>query len=85
LVPEIADDIVNVDRAMRWGFAWKKGPFELMDSLGAEKVIAKLDGAGRALPRMLQTLRDSDAASFYRGGGAEYLGLDGQYHRVPPE
>src|SRR5690606_21026107 len=34
LVPEISDDIVNVDRAMRWGFNWRQGPFEMLDSLG---------------------------------------------------
>ena len=85
LVPEIADDIVNVDRAMRWGFAWKKGPFELLDSLGPDKVIAKLESTGRALPRMLGTLKTSEGESFYRAGGAEFLGLDGQYHPVPPE
>ena len=34
LVPEIADDIVNIDRAMRWGFNWQRGPFELLDLIG---------------------------------------------------
>ena len=85
LVPEIADDIVNVDRAMRWGFAWKKGPFELLDSLGPNKVISKLESTGRVLPRMLGTLKTSEGESFYRADGAEFLGLDGQYRPVPPE
>jgi len=34
LVPDIADDIVNVDRAMRWGFGWAQGPFEMLDRIG---------------------------------------------------
>src|SRR5262249_22198394 len=34
VLPEISDDIVNVDRAMRWGFQWELGPFELWDALG---------------------------------------------------
>ena len=85
LVPEIADDVVNVDRAMRWGFAWKKGPFELLDALGPERVIAKLEEAGRDLPCMLQVLKEAGAASFYRAEGSEYLGLDGAYHALPPE
>ena len=42
LVPEISGDIVNVDRAMRWGFAWKQGPFELLDALDPAAVITRL-------------------------------------------
>jgi 3-hydroxyacyl-CoA dehydrogenase len=85
LVPEIADDIVGIDRAMRLGFAWKKGPFELLDALGADRVIEKLDRDGRALPGMLRVLKAAGAESFYRAEGSQYLGLDGQYHPVSPE
>ena len=41
-VPEIADRIVDVDRAMRWGFAWELGPFEMWDAIGVERMA---DGA----------------------------------------
>ncbi|WP_142846143.1 3-hydroxyacyl-CoA dehydrogenase family protein [Telmatospirillum sp. J64-1] len=85
LVPEISDDVVNVDRAMRWGFAWKKGPFELLDAVGPAKVIAKLKAEGKALPKMLAVLEKAGAGSFYRNGGAEYLGTDGQWHATPAE
>ncbi|MEK9751885.1 MAG: 3-hydroxyacyl-CoA dehydrogenase family protein [Rhodospirillaceae bacterium] len=85
LVPEIAADIVNVDRAMRWGYAWGKGPFETLDALGAKRVIVKLEGEGHALPGMLGVLAKSGNDSFYRTGGTEYLGLDGTYHPMPPE
>ncbi|MFQ5565744.1 MAG: 3-hydroxyacyl-CoA dehydrogenase NAD-binding domain-containing protein [Paracoccaceae bacterium] len=85
LVPEIADDIVNIDRAMRLGFAWKRGPFELLDALGADRVIEKLDRAGRELPRMLRVLGEAGAESFYRAEGSEFLGTDGRFHPVPPE
>ncbi len=80
LIPEIADDIVNVDRAMRWGFNWQKGPFELLDLLGPERVIARLEGEGRPLPKMLQVLRSARAESFYQQNGRAYLGLDGCFH-----
>lgn len=83
LVPEIADDIVNVDRAMRWGFNWVKGPFELLDSIGADRMIAKIEAGGGKLPKMLDVLRNADAKSFYRGDGSEYLGLDGSFHKAP--
>ncbi len=85
LVPEIADDIVNIDRAMRWGFAWKKGPFELLDALDPKRVIARIEAEGGSLPRMLQALKAAGAESFYSGDGGEYLGLDGTYHAVPGE
>ena len=85
LVPQISDDIVNVDRAMRWGFAWKKGPFELLDEIGPSAVITRLEQEAHQVPRMLAILRDSGAESFYRNDGREFLGTDGKYHPVPAE
>ena len=83
LVPEISDDVVNIDRAMRWGFNWRQGPFEALDALGASDVIARLQAEGRALPAMLQVLQDAGAESFYRDEGREHLGRDGAWHPVP--
>ncbi|HYD31324.1 MAG TPA: 3-hydroxyacyl-CoA dehydrogenase, partial [Azospirillaceae bacterium] len=83
LVPEIADDVVNVDRAMRWGFNWQRGPFQFLDYLGPKAVIEKLEKAGQPLPRMLKVLKDAGAESFYRG--EEFLGTDGTYHPTPAE
>lgn len=83
LTGEIADDIVNEDRAMEWGFAWKEGPFKMLDRIGAAKVIARLEAEGKPLPKMLQVLKDAGAESFYRNEGREFLGLDGAWHKVP--
>lgn len=85
LVPRISDDIVNVDRAMRWGFAWKKGPFELLDEIGPPEVITRLEQEAHQVPRMLAILRDAGAESFYRDSGKEFLGADGRYRPVPAE
>ena len=85
LLPQIADDIVNIDRAMRWGFAWTHGPFQMLDILGPQKVIEKLQAMEGELPEMLRVLQDSGATHFYRNDGTEYLGLDGAYHPVPAE
>ena len=82
LVPEISDDIVNIDRAMRWGFNWAMGPFELLDTIGTQRVIDKIRADGDELPKMLQVLADAGASSFYRNGGAEFLGVDGAWHQV---
>lgn len=85
LVGEIADDIVNIDRAMKWGYAWGMGPFEMLDAIGTGAFIAKLEAGGHPVPKMLRVLRDAGADSFYRTDGGEYLGLDGGYHATPPE
>ncbi len=80
LVPEIADDIVNIDNAIRWGFNWVHGPFEMLDHLGPQRVIDKIRAEGADLPGMLQVLADAGTTSFYRDG--EYLGIDGEYHTI---
>jgi 3-hydroxyacyl-CoA dehydrogenase len=85
LVGDIAADIVNIDRAMRWGFAWEKGPFEMIDSLGTERMIGRLKAEGRHIPKMLRVLADAGATTFYKNAGSEYLGLDGAYHPTPAE
>lgn len=65
LIPDIADDIYNIDNAMKWGFAWKKGPFELLDELNPLEVIAQLEKDGQPIPKMLQQLKDNNQSSFY--------------------
>jgi len=84
-IPEIADDIVNIDNAIRWGFNWTLGPFEMLDAIGNDRVIAKIRSEGDELPAMLQVLADSGSPTFYRelaDGGREYLGRDGAW-RTP--
>jgi 3-hydroxyacyl-CoA dehydrogenase len=70
-VPEIADRIVDVDRALRWGFAWELGPFEIWDAVGAERMAAQLEKESRPVPPLVQMLLSSGAKSFYetRGSG----------------
>ena len=82
LVPEIADDVVNIDNAIRWGFNWVHWPFEMLDHLGPDRVIEKIEAEGGEVPAMLQVLKDAGASSFYRADGSEYLGVDGEYHQV---
>ena len=81
-VPEIADDIHAIDEAMRLGYNWKQGPFELIDALGADWLIACLEEEGLPVPPLLVAARDS---GFYRveGGRRQYLGTDGAFHDLP--
>ena len=85
LVPEISNDIVNIDRAMRWGFNWKQGPFEILDGLGPKEVVNRLKSEGRSVPKMLDILMASGAQSFYDVDANLYLGIDGNFHEVPEE
>ena len=83
LVPEIANDIVNVDRAMRWGFNWHQGPFEMLDAVGTERFVEKLKSEGRKIPKMLETLHKAGHSHFYQND--QYLTTDGNYASVPAE
>ena len=85
LVPDIADDIVNVDRAMRWGFNWAQGPFEMLDAVGPQQFANKCKAEGKAVPKMLQQLLDSGHDTFYRNDGTEFFAVDGSYQAVPAE
>ena len=64
-VPEIADRIVEVDHAMKWGFAWELGPFEIWDAVGAETMAKKLEADGRALPTIVSEVLKPGKKSFY--------------------
>ena len=63
LVPAIADDVASVDEAMRLGYAWSQGPFELMDRLGTDWLACAVEAAGLPVPALL-TL--ACGRSFYR-------------------
>jgi 3-hydroxyacyl-CoA dehydrogenase len=65
---EIADDIVSVDRAMRWGFNWELGPFEAWDAIGVPESVARMKGDGIAVPGWVHDLLASGQSSFYVGG-----------------
>jgi 3-hydroxyacyl-CoA dehydrogenase len=82
LVPEIADSIADVDAAMRLGYNWKWGPFELIDKLGARWLAEALRAEGRPVPPLLDQV---GAGGFYRvqEGVLEYFSPDGAFRPVP--
>ncbi|MBC7543221.1 MAG: 3-hydroxyacyl-CoA dehydrogenase/enoyl-CoA hydratase family protein, partial [Candidatus Sericytochromatia bacterium] len=73
---EIADDIVNVDRAMKWGFNWEQGPFETWDSLGVAETAARIEKEGIPVPKAVQALLAAGLSSFYKFDGADTLYFD---------
>ncbi|MGH9355036.1 MAG: enoyl-CoA hydratase/isomerase family protein, partial [Terriglobia bacterium] len=65
-VPEISDDLASIDRAMRWGFSWEFGIFELWDVIGHENVMALWREENQAAPPLLEKLLSSGGTRFYR-------------------
>ena len=80
-VPEIANRVADIDRAMRWGYAHKLGPFELWDALGFRETCARMEKDGYVLPPSVVKMLATGAGGFYRavdnGGvpGTEYFDL----------
>ncbi|MBN2310346.1 MAG: 3-hydroxyacyl-CoA dehydrogenase/enoyl-CoA hydratase family protein [Candidatus Hydrogenedentes bacterium] len=76
-IPEIADDIVSIDHAVKWGFAWEIGIFETWDALGVEYVCDRMKADGLEAPPIAQALLDAGYDSFYRteAGRRQYFDL----------
>lgn len=66
LLGTIADDVVAVDRAMKWGFGWEMGPFEVWDAIGLQKSVAKLEESGSVVPAWVTEMLDKGHTSFYK-------------------
>jgi len=64
-LPKISDNVVDVDRALRWGFAWELGPFEIMDAIGVKAFAAQVQKEGRALPPVIEKVLASGRKWFY--------------------
>lgn len=64
-IPEIADDIVSVDNAMKWGFNWEVGVFEIWDTLGVPESVERMQSEGLSIPPLAAQLLDSGYTSFY--------------------
>lgn len=84
LLGEIADTIVDIDRAMKWGFGWELGPFESWDAIGVEKSVALMKEQGLTVPKWVEDMLDKGISSFYKEengdlyyyNGSEYQGVE---------
>ncbi len=65
-IPEIADDIVNVDNAMKWGFNWELGPFETWDALGVKATADRIRSEGGKIPVLVQQVLEKGEGHFYK-------------------
>jgi 3-hydroxyacyl-CoA dehydrogenase len=65
-IPEIADSIVEIDNAMKWGYNHELGPFETWDAIGVEKSIKKMEQDGFCIPQKIQKMIRQGNRSFYK-------------------
>ena len=81
LVPEITQNIVNVDNAMKNGFLWKKGPFQMLDELGPSWFSAKIIEDGLEVPELLMKVGKNN---FYKDDGkvSSYFNVNGKYSNI---
>jgi 3-hydroxyacyl-CoA dehydrogenase len=82
VAPEIAEDIAAIDGAMRNGYNWRYGPFELIDRLGARYLADRLAAEKLPVPTLLA--QAAQAGGFYRtrDGRLEQLGFDGSFRSI---
>ncbi len=64
-IPEISDNVVEIDRAMRMGFNWEMGPFELWDAVGVPASVARMKQEGKPVSANVEKLLASGYTSWY--------------------
>jgi len=69
----IADSIVDIDRAMEWGFNWELGPFALWDALGVERTVKRMKAEGDAIPDWVERWLAEGNRTFYKQEGLARL------------
>ena len=84
-IPEIADDVVNIDRGMKWGFGWELGPFESWDAIGVRKSVERMKSDGMAVPAWIDAMLEAGRETFYVRDGATmtYWAAGGGVEAVP--
>ncbi|APC49007.1 3-hydroxyacyl-CoA dehydrogenase [Virgibacillus halodenitrificans] len=82
LLGEIADDIVSIDEAMKWGFGWEIGPFETWDAIGVEKSIQRMQEEDERIPAWVMKFLEDGNTSFYRKEDGKVFYYDqGEYKK----
>ncbi|WP_062354484.1 3-hydroxyacyl-CoA dehydrogenase/enoyl-CoA hydratase family protein [Bacillus kwashiorkori] len=83
LLGDIADDLVAIDNAMKWGFGWELGPFESWDAIGVEKSIERMEKEDVTIPAWVKEMVANGYTSFYKEeNGKLYFYDKGEYKPV---
>ena len=86
-IGEVADTVVDIDRAMKAGFNWELGPFEMWDAAGFVDTVEKMRARGQAIPPVVERMVSAGVTSWYRNEGGEFFDVaSGEYRPVvePP-
>jgi 3-hydroxyacyl-CoA dehydrogenase len=86
-VGEIADDIVQIDNAMKWGYNWDAGPFEAWDSVGFSETCERMKADGKTLPPIATAIIDAGGKGFYKSenGNKFFFDLKTKSYQPYPE
>jgi 3-hydroxyacyl-CoA dehydrogenase len=86
-IPEIADTIVEVDNALKWGFGWEIGVFEAWDAIGVRESVERMKKEGQAVPANVEKMLESGAETFYKSENGQkfYYDLVGGSYKAMPE
>ena len=79
---EVAEDIVNIDRGLHWGFGWELGPFQLWDALGVRETVPRMKAEGIDVPAWVELLAEA-GGTFYRSEGGQLLQTTAAGSHVP--
>ena len=85
-IPEIADTIVEIDNAIKWGFGWEIGVFETWDAVGLKESVDRMRMEGQAIPPNVEKMLASGATSFYKSENGTHSFYDlvaGEYKPLP--
>jgi 3-hydroxyacyl-CoA dehydrogenase len=85
-IPEIADTIVEIDNAIKWGFGWEVGVFEAWDAIGVPESVERMRNEGQPIPENVERMLASGATSFYKSENGEEFYFDlagGEYKPMP--
>ena len=64
-IPEISDSYKDIDNAMKWGFGWKLGPFEIWDMIGFSSSVRRMESSNKAIPKWIEAMKSKEHPSFY--------------------
>ncbi len=85
-IPEIADTIVEIDNAIKWGFGWSIGVFESWDAVGLQRSVERMKAEGQAIPENVEKMLASGTETFYKNekGVRYFYDLNaGEYKEIP--
>jgi len=85
-IPEIADTVIEIDNAMKWGYNYEMGPFETWDAIGVGTAVEKMEADGLVIPEKVKKMLAGGNESFYKLENGKRMFFDfssGTYKEVP--